>query len=57
MQVNGKVRGTVTLAIDADEDQARAAAAADPRVRSHLAGKTIKKFIYVRGRIVNFIVV
>jgi leucyl-tRNA synthetase len=51
------VRGTVTLAIDADEDQARAAAAADPRVRSHLAGKTIKKFIYVRGRIVNFIVV
>jgi leucyl-tRNA synthetase len=56
VQVNGKVRGTVTLAVDAGEEQARTAAAADPRVRSHLVGKTVKKFIYVRGRIVNFIV-
>jgi leucyl-tRNA synthetase len=56
VQVNGKVRGTVTLALDADEETARAAASLDPRVQSHLAGKTVKKFIYVRGRIVNFIV-
>ncbi len=56
VQVNGKVRGTVTLAVDCDEDAARAAASADPRVQSHLAGKAVKKFIYVRGRIANFIV-
>jgi leucyl-tRNA synthetase len=56
VQVNGRVRGTVTLAVDADEERARTAAAADPRVASHLAGKTVKRFIYVRGRIVNFIV-
>jgi leucyl-tRNA synthetase len=56
VQVNGRVRATVTLASDADEDEARRAASADPRVQSHLAGRTIKKFLYVRGRIVNFIV-
>ena len=57
MQVNGKLRGTITLAVDADEATARAAALAEERVRAHVEGKTVKKFIYVKGKIVNFIVV
>ncbi len=56
VQVNGKLRGTVTLAVDADELSAREAALAEPRVRAHVDGKTIKKFIYVKAKIVSFIV-
>jgi leucyl-tRNA synthetase len=56
VQVNGRVRGTITLAADADEQTARAAALAEERVRAHVEGKTVKKFIYVKGKIANFIV-
>jgi leucyl-tRNA synthetase len=56
VQVNGKLRGTITLAVDADEAAARTAAQAEERVAPHLQGKTVKKFIYVKGKIVNFIV-
>ncbi len=56
VQVNGKLRGTVTLAVDADEETARQTALAEERVRAHLEGKTVKKFIYVKGKIVSFIV-
>ncbi|MBV9945883.1 MAG: leucine--tRNA ligase, partial [Myxococcales bacterium] len=56
VQVNGKLRGTMTLAIDATEDEARAAALGEERVRAHVEGKTVRKFIYVPGKIANFIV-
>jgi leucyl-tRNA synthetase len=56
VQVNGKLRGTITLAVDADEDTARQAALAEERVRAQVEGKTVKKFIYVKGKIVSFIV-
>jgi leucyl-tRNA synthetase len=56
VQVNGKLRGTVTLAVDADEATARAAAMAEERIRVHVEGKTVKKFIYVKGKIVSYIV-
>ncbi|HEY8086995.1 MAG TPA: leucine--tRNA ligase [Polyangiaceae bacterium] len=56
VQVNGKLRGTITLAVDADEATARAMATADERIRAHVEGKAVKKFIYVKGKIVSFIV-
>jgi leucyl-tRNA synthetase len=56
VQVNGKLRGTITLPVDADEATAKAAALAEERVRLHVDGKTVKKFIYVKGKIVSFIV-
>jgi leucyl-tRNA synthetase len=56
VQVNGKLRGTITIAVDADESAARDAALAEPKVRSHVEGKTVKKFIYVKSKIVSFIV-
>ena len=55
VQVNGKLRGQVQLAVDADEETARAAALADPRVQSHLVGKALRKVVYVPGRILNLI--
>jgi leucyl-tRNA synthetase len=56
VQVNGKVRGAITLAVDADEATAVAAAKADERIRANLEGKAIKKVIYVKAKILNFIV-
>ena len=56
VQVNGKVRGRIQIALDAGEAEARSAALADENVCRFLEGKTEKKFVYVPGRIVNFIV-
>jgi leucyl-tRNA synthetase len=56
VQVNGKVRGAVTVARDATEDVAREAALALENVQSHVAGKAVRKVVYVPGRILNIIV-
>ena len=55
VQVLGKLRGTVTVAPDADEALVLAAAEAEPNVAKLLEGKRIVKRIYVRGRVVNFV--
>jgi leucyl-tRNA synthetase len=56
VQVNGKARGAISLSVDADEATARQTALAEPRIHAHVDGKTIKKVIYVKGKILNFIV-
>jgi leucyl-tRNA synthetase len=56
VQVNGKLRGTVQLAVNADEATAREAAMAEPKVQAQMAGKTLKKLVYVPGKIINVIV-
>ena len=56
VQVNGKLKGTIMLAKDADRDMALAAAKADARVAPLIDGKTIVKEIVVPGRIVNIVV-
>jgi leucyl-tRNA synthetase len=56
VQVNGKVRGAVTLARDATEEAAREAALQDDNVQKHIEGKAIRKVVYVPGRILNIIV-
>lgn len=56
VQVNGKVRGTIELAVDATEADAKALALADPKVKAFTAGKQVRKCVYVPGRILNFVV-
>jgi leucyl-tRNA synthetase len=56
VQVNGKVKGQITLAKDANEDTARALALADEKVSKFIGSKEIKKFVYVPGRIVNVVI-
>ncbi len=56
VQVNGKVRGAVQLAVDATEATALEAAHAAPNVATYLAGKAVKKVVYVPGKILNVIV-
>jgi len=56
VQVSGKLRGQIDVASDASESDVLAAAQADAKVQSFLAGKPIKKAIYVKGRLVNLVV-
>jgi leucyl-tRNA synthetase len=56
VQVNGKVRGSIELAVDATEENARAKAESNENVSKHVSGKKIVKFIYIPGKIVNIVV-
>jgi leucyl-tRNA synthetase len=56
VQVNGKVRGRITVAVGAPEAEVVAAALADPQVRAHVAGKTVRKQVVVPGRLVSLVV-
>jgi len=55
VQVNGKVRGHITVAADAGNDVLEAAALADEKVQAFLNGATPKKVIVVPGRLVNIV--
>ena len=56
VQVNGKVRGKVTVAADADQDTVLSTAQADENVSRHLEGVSIRKVIYVPGKLLNLVV-
>jgi leucyl-tRNA synthetase len=56
VQVNGKVRAKIQVPAEAGESEVIDIARADQNVGRHLDGQTVKRAIYVRGRIVNFVV-
>ncbi|MCX6714498.1 MAG: leucine--tRNA ligase [Candidatus Uhrbacteria bacterium] len=56
VQVNGKVRGTISIAPTADEAIAKDLAMAEPNVVKWIEGKEIAKIIYVPGKIFNIVV-
>ena len=56
VQVNGKVRGKITVPADAAADAVEAAALADEKVLAFLAGATPRKVIVVPGKLVNLVV-
>jgi leucyl-tRNA synthetase len=59
VQINGKLRGKITVAADGtatDPKALEAAAKADPKIAELLAGKIIVKVVAVPGRLVNFVV-
>ena len=56
VQVNGKVRGILRVPRDTDEATIRELALRDAGAQRHLAGKSVAKFVYVPGRLVNFVV-
>ncbi|MBQ8978536.1 MAG: leucine--tRNA ligase [Oscillospiraceae bacterium] len=55
VQINGKVRGKVTIPTDADNDTAIAAAKANETIAAAIEGKNIVKEIYIKGRLVNIV--
>ena len=56
VQVNGKVRGKVTVAADADEETVKAVAFADENVKKFTDNTQIMKVIYVPGKLLNVVV-
>ncbi len=56
VQIMGKLRSEVKAPVAATEAEVRALAEADEKVKAALAGKTVKKFVFVPKRLVNFVV-
>ena len=56
VQVNGKMRGRLTVAPDTTAEELERLALADPAVLPHLAGKTVKKVVVAVGRLVSVVV-
>jgi len=56
VQIGGKLRGEIEVPADATQESILAAAKADEKVQPFIAGKAIKKEIYVKGRLVNLVV-
>jgi len=55
VQVNGKVRDKIVVALDATEAEIEAAALASQKVQTAIAGKTIRKVVVVPGKLVNVV--
>ena len=56
VQVNGKLKGTVTVAMDSDEETVKAAALALDKVQKAADGMTVVKTILVKNKLINLIV-
>ena len=55
VQVNGKLRAKLNIAVDADKDSVIAMAMADEKVKESVDGKNIVKQIYVPNKLVNIV--
>jgi leucyl-tRNA synthetase len=55
VQVNGKLRDRFMISKDADEEAAKTAAFASAKVVEHLEGKTVRKIIFIPGKIFNIV--
>ena len=56
VQVNGKVRGRISVPVDAPQADIEAAASSDENVRKHVADKPVRKIIIVPGKLVNVVI-
>ncbi len=56
VQISGKVRGRIMVSKEATDDMIQSVTLANPAIKPYLDGKTIKKFIVVKGRMVNVVV-
>lgn len=56
VQVNGKVRAKITVPVDATEEQVRERAGQEHLVAKYLDGVTVRKVIYVPGKLLNLVV-
>ena len=56
VQINGKVRTEIMIKIDVDEEEIKKEALVNETVLKHIAGKEVKKVIYVKNRLINIVV-
>ncbi len=55
VQVNGKLRARLRIPYDAEEDTVKSMVLQDERVRKYVDGKELKKFIYIKNKLVNIV--
>ena len=55
IQVNGKLRARLRIPYDAEEDTVKSIVLQDERVRKYVDGKELKKFIYIKNKLVNIV--
>jgi leucyl-tRNA synthetase len=55
VQINGKVRGEITVPIDASKASIEAAAYALPRIAEYMRGSTVQKVIVIPGKVINIV--
>ena len=56
VQVNGKVRGTIKIRVDDDDNSIKEKAMENENVKKHMEGKEVVKVIVIKGKIVNIVV-
>jgi leucyl-tRNA synthetase len=56
VQVNGKVRGQITLPVDSPQEVVDAAARAEESVARHIEGKELRRVIFVPNKLINLVV-
>lgn len=56
IQINGKVRGEIAINIDEHEEVIKKAVFEMPEIMKWLSGNEIKKFIYVKGKVINIVI-
>ena len=56
IQVNGKLRSKIEVAVDADDELVKQLALADERIQELLQGQTVKKVVVARQKLVNIVV-
>uniref|UniRef100_A0A7V0Z5U1 Leucine--tRNA ligase n=1 Tax=candidate division WOR-3 bacterium TaxID=2052148 RepID=A0A7V0Z5U1_UNCW3 len=56
LQINGKVRGHITVPLNTNEEKIKSLALADERIKRHTDKKQITKVIYVPGKLINVVI-
>jgi len=56
ISINGKVRTNINISLDADEKAVEEIVMASPLIQKWIEGKSVKKFIFVKGRMVNVVI-
>ena len=56
VQVNGRVRGTVSVPVGADRDTVVAVAMNEPNVARHMEGMDVRRIVHIQDRLLNFVV-
>jgi leucyl-tRNA synthetase len=56
VQINGKLRGEITVSKDESKESIEEMALALPKIKEHINGKKVEKIIVVQGRIINIVI-
>ena len=56
IQINGKMRQTLKVKADLDEEAIKKLALAQPKVKKYLAGQRVKKTIFIKNKLINFVI-